>query len=170
MKHGLAGAIRSVEARGYPYYHELNKQYPTHWSSFFGMHQRINQFKLDTDFPRNYQGFKDFITYLGDVPVGMIKPTVGRKDHSLGYIRGNFAWQEHSENMAEVGSRIGSANVRKTRSHKRLDVLRNFLKSVTILTEVTDSVVLMLGYSGKNILLRSLRGLNRLLKKIVNII
>lgn len=56
-------ARRSVEARGLPYYEGLNKQYPIHFASFSRMHGRIWQFKLPTGFPRNYQGFKDFVAY-----------------------------------------------------------------------------------------------------------
>lgn len=37
---------------------------------------------------------------LGKVPKNMKKPTVGRKDHSKGYIPGNIMWQEWLENCA----------------------------------------------------------------------
>jgi hypothetical protein len=35
----------------------------------------------------------------------MKKPTVGRKDHSRGYVSGNYEWQEFGENVREANSR-----------------------------------------------------------------
>jgi hypothetical protein len=50
-------------------------------------------------------GFCQFVRHLGMVPPDMKNPSLGRKDHSKGYIFGNFAWQEWEENKAEARAR-----------------------------------------------------------------
>jgi hypothetical protein len=92
---------RSALARGLPYYGVLRSMYPQHFSSFGTMHWRLQEGTLACDFPRDAEGFIDFLVYLGDVPAGMNRPSLGRDDHSVGYVRGNFAWQEMSENSSE---------------------------------------------------------------------
>lgn len=89
----------SALARGLPYYGRLKKEFPFHWGSFQSMHNRSGH---DTDFPRTVEGFIDFILYLELVPEGMIKPSIGRKDHSIGYRAGNFGWQSGSDNSKEM--------------------------------------------------------------------
>jgi hypothetical protein len=96
---------KSLEARGYPYYGNLKSSYPIHWASFSAMHGRVRDFGLDCDFPRNVDGFIDFILYVGPVPGDMIRPTLGRSDHSIGYLKGNFKWQESSDNTSESATR-----------------------------------------------------------------
>lgn len=159
----LEKAIKSVEARGLPYYHGLNKQYPIHFSSFSRMHGRIWEFKLTTDFPRTYQGFKDFVEYLGDVPVGMIRPSVGRKDHSLGYVRGNFGWQERSINSSECAfrSQSGVTNINKTSCVKKYLNLVTFIATLTTDVLITDQLCKQLDYNHK----KDLIGRVRFLKK-----
>lgn len=110
-------AQRSLQVRGYPYYGKYKKDYPVHWSSFIGMYKRA----INTEFPRTLKGFKDFINYLGPVPKGMKKPTVGRSDHNKGYIKGNFKWQELSENSKE-------GSVRAFRSIKNTLKTPNMIK------------------------------------------
>lgn len=56
---------------------------------------------VGSDFKRCYEDFRDFVAELGPLPKNMARPSIGRKDHSKGYIRGNFAWQEMSENTSE---------------------------------------------------------------------
>jgi hypothetical protein len=160
----LEKARRSVEARGLPYYHSLNKQYPIHYASFSRMHGRIWRDKLSTDFPRDFQGFKDFIAYLGDIPVGMNNPTVGRKDHSLGYVKGNFEWQSKSKNSSECSSRTksGKLNILQTPCLKKRQNLLNFIKTITTDTLITDQLVLQLNYNYKKDLIAAIRGLSKL--------
>lgn len=155
----------SVEARGLPYYHGLNKQYPIHWSSFTNMHERIDYYKLITDFPRNYQGFKNFVAYLGDVPVGMKKPTVGRKDHSIGYVKGNFTWQEFSENSAECGARIILKNVKNSPNFVKQTMLKDWLKTISVPTKITESLSALLGYSCKRKLMYGIKRFARVDKE-----
>lgn len=160
----LEKAIKSVEARGLPYYHGLNKQYPIHFSSFSRMHGRIWRDKLSTDFPRDFQGFKDFIAYLGDIPVGMKQPTVGRKDHSLGYVRDNFEWQERSKNSSEGSSRTktGSLNILNTACLKKRQNLINFINSITADVLITDQLSKQLNYNYTKDLVSAVRCLSKL--------
>lgn len=62
--------------------------------------------KCGSDFTLSDHDFGHFVLIMGPVPEGMVKPTVGRIDHALGYVwdhvngRWNFRWQEASENQA----------------------------------------------------------------------
>lgn len=100
----LAGK-RSAESRGLPYYGKLRKEFPTHFTSFAKIHYRTKLSGLACDFPRTVEGFIEFLLYIGDVPDDQLWPTVGRFDHSKGYICGNFAWQDQDENSGESVAR-----------------------------------------------------------------
>jgi len=93
------GAFRSIASRGMPYYGKYKKAYPYHWSSFCCMYKRKSE--IDPLFSRNFAGFIHFVSCLGPVPEDMTNPSIGRKDHTIGYIKDNFAWQEFSENIRE---------------------------------------------------------------------
>lgn len=99
------GGKHSVENRGAVYFGRLTHSYPIHTSSFKKLHGRSRASGLEVDFPYSMEGLVDFILYIGPVPTGMVRPTVGRRDHDRGYVRGNFRWQEHSENSSESGKR-----------------------------------------------------------------
>lgn len=121
--------ISSTKARGLPYYGCLRKNYQKHFQSFSGMHKRLKISNLSTDFPRTLEGFISFIEYLGPIPCNMIKPTLGRLDHTLGYVKGNFEWQASKENSSEVGLRnsINLVNVHFVKGAKfYTDGIRNF--------------------------------------------
>lgn len=96
---------RSAESRGLPYYGILRKRYPQHFISFSDMHQRVAERNLGCEFPRTVDGFIDFLVYVDDVSDGMSNPSLGRFDHSVGYVVGNFAWQELSANSQESAER-----------------------------------------------------------------
>lgn len=99
-----AGGYKSTMARGLPYYGELRVVYPRHLSAFKKLLARSKR-HLECDFEHSMESFVDFIRYIGPVPQGMIKPTVGRKDHNLGYVKGNFNWQESFLNSQEAALR-----------------------------------------------------------------
>lgn len=74
-------------------------------------------------FERTVDGFIAFILYLGDVPCGMERPTVGRIDHDRGYELGNFTWQSMSENSKEVRVRKpASAQEMNKENSRRLEL------------------------------------------------
>ena len=62
--------------------------------------------KCGSDFTLSNHDFGRFVLAMGPVPEDMVKPTVGRIDHTKGYVwdkennRWNFRWQEASENQA----------------------------------------------------------------------
>jgi hypothetical protein len=150
----LQKVIKSLEARGLPYYHGLNKSYPVHFVSFSNMHNRISDKNLETDFPRTYEGFKDFIEYLGDIPIGMKKPTIGRKDHSKGYIRGNFEWQEYSKNSLEstIRNNLIVQAIRNSPTFCKSLELEEFVSSLKQKTLITKELAKYLGwYSTKDL-------------------
>lgn len=99
--HGTEEGRASVEGRGLPYYGQLQLIYPIHMRAFKLMHARAKLRHLDVDFPRSGLGFVSFLLYVEDIPAGMCRPSLGREDHSLGYLRGNFRWQELEENTRE---------------------------------------------------------------------
>ena len=117
--------FRSLESRKLPYYGLYRKFYKDHWMSFKGMHKRGVESNLS--FCNNFEGFIKFIYCIGDVPIGMAKPTIGRVDHSIGYIKGNFTWQEFMDNVRESGYR----NANKHRNHCKF--LPNYKKRQALL-------------------------------------
>jgi len=113
------GAFRSITSRGLPYYGEYKQAYPYHWASFCDMHKRKSE--IDALFSRSFEGFVHFVFYLGPVPEDMIRPSIGRKDHLVGYKKGNFCWQEFSDNAKEGRLRNADKhrNIGKTLSPNR---------------------------------------------------
>jgi len=55
----------------------------------------------DPNFPYTLKGFLAWVEHIGPIPDGMHIPSVGRKDHSKGYVKGNFEWQSMADNVAE---------------------------------------------------------------------
>jgi hypothetical protein len=92
-----------------------NRQYTTHkYFKFFGsMVNRARKGLIDCDFSWGLNEFNRWLEVMGPIPENMKKPTVGRHDHSKGYIydkensRWNFRWQERSENSREAGLTSG---------------------------------------------------------------
>lgn len=99
------GGLKSAHARGLPYYGSLPLEYPRHFASFKRMHSRAARSGLEVAFPRSGHGFVKFLLYVGDIPKGMVQPSLGRKDHSKGYVPKNFGWQSYSDNSSESASR-----------------------------------------------------------------
>lgn len=118
--------FRSIQSRNLPYYGKYKKEYSYHFNAFCGMHKRN---AVDDAFSRNFGGFMRLIEYLGPVPIGIKMPSVGRINHKIGYIKGNFAWQELLDNLSDVGKRTGFKNisVKFTTSYKKRQALIDFL-------------------------------------------
>ena len=94
-----------------PWFGELPKLYPDHYKHWHWMWDRITRGVCDTDLTRDKSGFLLFVEEIGEYTSDMKRPTVGRKDHSIGYLLGNFAWQENVDNIAEMSKRVGSVYV-----------------------------------------------------------
>lgn len=104
--------------------------------AFKGCHNRVRDGKCPSIFwPRTKEGYEQFCEEIGPHPEGIEKPSVGRKDHSLGYEPGNIQWEEHrfnsvkrrgtkheSETSAEVALRTVKFRVgtKEHRQHQRM--------------------------------------------------
>jgi len=85
---------------------EINsKTHPYHAMAFWNRHSK--GMEMDSDFTWDIEGFRRFVEYIGEIPEGMKSPSLGRRDHSIGYIKGNFFWQEVSDNSRESATRNG---------------------------------------------------------------
>lgn len=114
LTHAQKAGKGSAIAKGYPYYGALRTVFKKHFNSFQCMHSRGN---VDKEFERTFDGFVNFVEYLGDYPADMIEPTVGRKDHDIGYVRGNFEWQSKSDNCRERALRKPSTWYKNSPTH-----------------------------------------------------
>lgn len=103
-KYELMGK-RSAFSRGLPYYGKLRSKFPIHFTSFADMHTRhkTKGIEISETFKRDVDGFINFLLYLGDLNTEY--DTLGRKDHSKGYIEGNFKWEPYWENYSEAALR-----------------------------------------------------------------
>ena len=95
------GGKTTALREGYAYYGRLKKTFPAHYMSFKCMLRR----GTPTEYVRSPESFMKFILDIGLVPDQMIRPTIGRIDHSKGYYAGNFEWQSHRENSIEPSTR-----------------------------------------------------------------
>lgn len=95
----------SAESRGLPYYGRLRSEYKDHFTSFLCMHNRCmrENIEISKNFSRDAEGFINFLLYLGDLQTDT--DSLGRRDHTKGYIEGNFRWQPLEENSKESGIR-----------------------------------------------------------------
>lgn len=84
-------------------YGDANEVYSRHYYYFVLMHDRAKAYQIEVgpEFKRDRDGFMNFVAYLGPVPDNMVTPTIGCKDHSLGYVFDNFEWQSKSDNSRE---------------------------------------------------------------------
>lgn len=97
---------RRCATQGISYYGRArySEESSIYYTAFDGVMIRTKAEKLDSDYSRTPESFIEFYLEIGNIPDGMISPTVGRLDHSLGYLRGNFEWQSFSDNSSEVAN------------------------------------------------------------------
>jgi len=130
------------------------------------MHHRSKTTIVDPIYARTVQGFKNFIIDTWPIPTNMRRPTIGRYDHSIGYVPGNFRWQELSENTKESSKRNNSheLNIKKTKSGKMGDYLSYYLskleQSIPIRTLMTN-----VGFKYRKNLYRAIRRYNKINNK-----
>ena len=75
---------------------------------FKGMHDRVRDGKCPSiEWERNQSGFEKFVKEIGDITIDMTRPSVGRKNHSIGYQSGNIMWEDFKQNS---GKHRGSKN------------------------------------------------------------
>lgn len=136
---------------GYQFYGKLLKEYPIHYRSFMRMHIRHNDIgvEIDDDFSKTGEGMVNFIFYLGDVPSDMIKPSIGRINHSKGYIKNNFRWQSKSDNNSESSLRGNPSNKKHQQLIGKLKVLSGKIYLRNLIEE--------LGYSGLSNLVHAVK-------------
>jgi hypothetical protein len=81
------------------------------------MISRAKKWGLPCKYVRGLESFNIFLKDIGPVPEGMVKPTVGRLDHSKGYVfdiennRLNFEWQPKEDNIREGAIRNAKLGV-----------------------------------------------------------
>lgn len=69
---------------------------------FTRCHGRVNIGKCSSiQWPRNKDGYLKFCKEIGPIPKNMNKPSVGRKNHRKGYVKGNIRWEEHKFNSVK---------------------------------------------------------------------
>lgn len=81
------------------------KEYPREVRAFCQMHQRVKKGIAPSCYhlwSRTTKGFMLFLKDVGKIPEKMIKPSLGRKNHSKGYTPTNCKWQETYENIIEA--------------------------------------------------------------------
>lgn len=66
---------------------------------FKWMQARCIRTNRRNDFPRTKIGFANFCKEMGPIPVGMKRPSVGRKNHNKGYVYGNIVWERYEYNV-----------------------------------------------------------------------
>src|SRR5215471_17746565 len=94
---------------------------PALWYWFKRMQDRAH-LGVACAFSYDVRGYERFVEAIGPIPKRMKSPTVGRYDHSKGYIfdrtrrRWNFRWQERSENSSECATRSGFAQLGNVQS------------------------------------------------------
>lgn len=131
----------SAESRGLPYYGRLRSKYKDHFISFINMHKRSKMYNIEIskNFSRDAEGFINFLLYLGDLQTDT--DSLGRQDHTKGYIEGNFRWQPLEENCKESGDRTKrNANKYKLPEHfiflKLLEYLSNNKNNILHITQL----------------------------------
>lgn len=93
------------------------EEYPREVRAFVALQKRVAGGYTTTSWPRTLEGFHMFLASLGEIPRGMKWPSVGRKNHSLGYTPKNCAWEEFAKNGREAAERF----TRERRKDKKLD-------------------------------------------------
>jgi hypothetical protein len=85
---------------------------PSLWYWFKKMQERALYNDIECTFAYDESGYQRFVEAIGPIPRRMKNPTVGRHDHSKGYVfdagydRWNFEWQERADNSRECADRI----------------------------------------------------------------
>ena len=116
---------------------------------------------IECEYTKSDEDFERWLIDIGPVPEGMKIATVGRHDHSQGYIKGNFSWQEKSDNSAESAKRLSSSpefmnGQRDRRSKAFEEFIMNYPQSMI---EVHQTLTEQFGYKYKKDVGRKIRNL-----------
>lgn len=63
------------------------------------MQNRCRKDNRKCDFSCTENGFQEFVLEMGPVPSFIKKPSVGRSNHDIGYVKGNLKWEEYKFNV-----------------------------------------------------------------------
>lgn len=81
------------------YWALINPRFARELQAFKGMHNRVREGKSPSIlWSRDFDGFHRFLQHIGPIPGKMKKPSVGRKEHTQGYLPGNVHWEPHAVN------------------------------------------------------------------------
>jgi hypothetical protein len=88
-------------AKKYP-----REEYPRECASFKKMLRGAKEGRVpEMEWPASTEGFFAFLDHVKPIPKTIKVWSIGRKDHSKGYVSGNVFWQERSENNGEPATR-----------------------------------------------------------------
>jgi len=99
-------------------YFGLDKEILQH---FKGCHNRVRDGKAPKiQWPRSRSGFLKFCDEIGPKPNDGQKWSVGRKDHSKGYVKGNIRWELYAHNSVKRrGTKFENAKTAKVKMKER---------------------------------------------------
>ena len=73
-----------------------------YYKSFNNMIERAKRLGVSCDFTYGSDQLDRFIKVIGPVPDDMLQPSVGRHDHTKGYVVGNAGYQRHIKSCRGV--------------------------------------------------------------------
>ena len=81
------------------------QMFPKEQAAFTRCHDRVRDGRCPSiEWPRNPEGFLEFLNEVGLIPSHLQRPSIGRKNHSKGYIKDNIQWEEYMVNSVKKGN------------------------------------------------------------------
>jgi hypothetical protein len=90
----------NISEEEYDKWQSIKIEYPILYKTFKSIHKKLRA-PVSCEFSNTLSGFNNFKNDMkGEPPVNMIRPSIGRINHEMGYIPGNIFWQEFSKNAS----------------------------------------------------------------------